>query len=365
MSEIISTFANKNLTHGFHETYNLNLIMLKRNSYIFKLAYLSGLMKNMGNGIIGIRSRNKHKRIILLCLSPFFILYGFILKIYARIRVAWKEHGSDYKYRFSVVVIAKNEGDYIEEWVAYYKVIGADCIFLYDNESSDGLKDKLQKYIEEGFVIYNYIEGLGKQYEAYNDAIKRYGSLCKYMAFVDCDEFLMPSDPSDNVIDIIEHVFKRDKSVGALGINWYMFGSSGQTKKTDGLVMERFVERAVFDSVRNKIVKSIVNPRCVKEINHPHYPVLYKGYYTVGIDGALACGPYHEIYQEVALRVNHYYTKSREEWDKRRSLNEVMDGSPKKHIPFETVDDNDVRDETALYYVNQVKAVMTQYRNIE
>ena len=336
---------------------------MKRTNYLLKLAYLSGLVKQMDVDDIGIRSRNKYKRLILCVLSPLFIIYGFSIKCYARIRLAWKECSSDYKYRFSIVVIAKDEGDYIEEWVAYYKVMGADCVFLYDNESSDGVKDKLQKYIDEGFVIYNYIEGLGKQIVAYNDALMRYGRLCKYMAFVDCDEFLMPSNPSDNVIDIIEDVFNNDRSVGALGVNWYMFGSSGKTKKTDGLVMERFVERAEFDSVRNKIIKSIINPKCVKEFNHPHYPIFYKGYYTVGIDGRLACGPYNEIYQEVTLRINHYYTKSREEWNKRRSLNEVIDGFPKRYIPFETVDDNEVKDETALYYIDKVKEKMNQYKN--
>lgn len=339
--------------------------MNRRKGYVIKLAYLSGLVKPMSLYNIGIRSRKNYKRVVLMILSPFFILYGFIIKVYARIRLFWGEHNSNYKYCFSIVAIAKNEGDYIEEWVAYYKVVGADCIFLYDNESSDKLKEKLQKYIDEGFVVYNYIEGLGKQLAAYNDALKHYGKLCKYMGFFDIDEFLMPSNPSDKVVDIIENVFGKDYNVGALGINWYMYGSSGHTRKTKGLVMERFVGRCKFDSIRNRSVKSIIRPLCVKSINHAHYAILHKGYYPTGLERELVCNSRNPIYKESILRINHYYTKSREEWDIRRSLTDCNTGGNKVYIPFETIDENDVKDETALYYIDKVKEVITQYKYLD
>lgn len=335
---------------------------MKRDTYIAKLAYLSGLIKQMDLYTIGIRTRNKYKQIILLVLSPLFIIFGFFLKIFGRIRLSCLEQ-ENYKYRFAITAIAKNEADYIEEWVAYYKVIGADCIFLYDNESDDGLKDKIQKYIDEGFVIYHLIEGSAKQLVAYNDALKRYGKMCKYIGFFDIDEFLMPSNPSDCVIDIVEEAFNKDKNVGDIGLNWYMYGSSGHMKKGDNLVMERFVVRASLDSVHNRSIKSIVNPLCVKCINHPHFADLHRGYYTTGLKGELIGNSRNPISEESVLRVNHYYTKSREEWNKRRTLEDVDRGGAKPYVPFETVDFNNVKDETALYYLDKVKDTMAQYRN--
>lgn len=335
---------------------------MKRDGYITKLAYLSGLIKQMDLYTIGIRTRNKYKRVVLIALSSLFIVCGFFIKIFGRIRLSCLEQ-DNYKYRLAITAIAKNEGDYIEEWVAYYKVIGVDCIFLYDNESDDGIKDKIQKYIDEGFVIYHLIEGSAKQRAAYDDALRQYGKKCKYMGFFDIDEFLMSSNPSDSVIDIIDDIFKNDKNVGGLGINWYMYGSSGLTKKTDGLVMERFVCRAGFDSVRNRSIKSIVNPLCVKCINHPHFADLHRGYYNTGLKGELIGNYLNPISEESIMRVNHYYTKSREEWNKRRTLEEADYGGPKRFVAFESVDENDVKDETALYYLDKVKETMAQYRN--
>ena len=48
------------------------------------------------------------------------------------------------KDKLAIVAIAKNESDYIREWVAYHKVIGVERIYLYDNDSTDGTKEEIQ-----------------------------------------------------------------------------------------------------------------------------------------------------------------------------------------------------------------------------
>jgi len=334
---------------------------MKTNSYIAKLAYLSKLVKIVDNGRhIMIRGR-RFRKVVLYALSPFFLLYGFMVKSAAQIRLALLEHGVHYKYRFAVVAIARNEADYIEEWVAYHQLIGFDCIILYDNESTDGMKERIKKYIDEGFVKYHYIKGESKQHDAYNDALLRYGNQSKYMAFFDIDEFLVSSNPDDNALDIIEGGFSKDRNIGAVGVHWYVYGSSGHVKKTDGLVMERFLYRATSDEEQNWGIKSIVKPNCVRKYIHAHYPALLKGYYKTGLDQEIIEAYSIPIDGDQRVRFNHYITKSLEEWTVRRSK-PGGDGFIRPTADFAKHDKNEVKDEVTLYYIDKVKETMAQHR---
>lgn len=44
----------------------------------------------------------------------------------------------------AISVIVKDEATYIEEWVEYYKLIGIDKIYLYDNDSQDKIRDRIK-----------------------------------------------------------------------------------------------------------------------------------------------------------------------------------------------------------------------------
>ena len=268
-----------------------------------------------------------------------------------------------YQYQLAVVVIAKNESEYIEEWIAFQKVIGVDCVFLYDNDSTDNMKDRIQRYIDEGFVIYNTITGTCMQLDAYNDALKRYGGLCRYLAFVDCDEFLLPSNPAEHVPELIDHAFKKDRSAGGLCINWAMYGSSGHKTKTPGLVMERFVYRSQTDFEGKDHIKSVVRPACVHSYIHPHYPQYRTGYYGVNFSGDIVPTWKNSIKEYPSCRLNHYFTKSEEEWDVRRSAGradvKVDDAQFRRSKDqFWKYDKNDVKDELALHFVEKVKAII-------
>ena len=58
--------------------------------------------------------------------------------------------------KVAVCCIACQENAYIREWVEYYKKLGIDKIFLYDNnkswEANEHFEDVINDYIESGFV---------------------------------------------------------------------------------------------------------------------------------------------------------------------------------------------------------------------
>jgi hypothetical protein len=57
-----------------------------------------------------------------------------------------------FQYSLTLVTIARNEAEYIVEWIEYRLYLGVEKIYIYDNESSDHLKEVIASYIDEGLV---------------------------------------------------------------------------------------------------------------------------------------------------------------------------------------------------------------------
>lgn len=54
------------------------------------------------------------------------------------------------KYYMSVCAVFKNEAPFMKEWILYYQVIGADHIYLYNNNSDDNYQEVLQPLLIVG-----------------------------------------------------------------------------------------------------------------------------------------------------------------------------------------------------------------------
>lgn len=142
---------------------------------LLKLLFVSGLLIRNNR-----RRKIRLRRMAYICilLFPLFIL--LLLRAYfimwrVRRQKRKEETTASYKYRLSIVAIAKNESDYIGEWLAFHKLIGVEKVFLYDNDSTDNMREVLEPYIADGFVVYNEVHGKRKQCDAYEDALRRYG----------------------------------------------------------------------------------------------------------------------------------------------------------------------------------------------
>lgn len=92
----------------------------------------------------------------------------------------------------AVVAILKNEGPYLKEWLDYHLFAGVDHFYLYDNDSPDNQAEVAKPYVEAGLVDYFSAPGKVMQMAVYNDAAKRFKFFCRYMAFIDGDEFIYP-----------------------------------------------------------------------------------------------------------------------------------------------------------------------------
>jgi hypothetical protein len=221
---------------------------------------------------------------------------------------------------FSIAAIIKNERN-ILEWIEYHLLVGVEHFYIYDNESTDGLKDKLQPYIDRGVVTYIYFPGKHQQFAAYNHAIEHFKYDTKWLAMIDGDEYLIPMEEGKllpQIVDEIEEAYRKHpmrivSNVGAIGASWRVYGTSGHKTRCEGLVIENYKYRAEDDYFQNAHIKSIYNPRMVTDIHNPHCGHFADDFICISEKGSYI--PHSYFYDSVCakLRINHYFAKSEEE----------------------------------------------------
>lgn len=212
----------------------------------------------------------------------------------------------------AITAILKNEAPYIKEWIEFHKLVGVQKFYLYDNESTDNVKEILQPYIDSKEVIYKYFPGKHAQMAAYQDSIYKNATKVKYMAFIDIDEFITPIK-HNTIPEFIEYFEKKiNHKIDAVGINWVIHGFNGHKTKPEGLVCENFY-KCSYTAERNNHIKSIVNPRSVLAADHPHFCLHRIGSKVVNCNGDNIYGPFAGPYID-EIYISHYWTKSNEEY---------------------------------------------------
>lgn len=212
--------------------------------------------------------------------------------------------------KLAIGAIAKNEQYGLEEWVCYHRLVGVEHFYIYDNDSTVPVRETLAKHIAAGYVSCVEYPGLSKQMPSYNDCLTRFGMDNQWIAFIDCDEFLVPKG-TDSVPDVLG----RFNNCASLQVNWVLFGSSGHLTRPEGLVMENYTQCSPGSYKENLHTKAIVQPAKVHCAgSNPHYFVPRPGFRAVGEDFEVIHNAWSAKHNVRHLQLNHYTTKSLEEF---------------------------------------------------
>ena len=219
----------------------------------------------------------------------------------------------------ALCVIGRRENRYAREFIAHYKALGFDKVFLCDNNRSgeERFEDVLRDYIEEGFVnVLDYRDKSGVQRDAYEEVYAKYGSKYRWMAFFDFDEFLTLVS-----CNTIHELMPSYDGFDCVLFNWQCYGDNGLVRDDGRDLRERFTEPLPFDLAvqydgvpENDHVKCIVRgglPSVQFYIN-PHVPS----------NRMRCCDSCGEPCDQKAFRkydfsvayLRHYVTKTAEEW---------------------------------------------------
>ena len=317
--------------------------------------------------------RRKHRRIsklVLLFTSPYLIVNWLLCMAYAMtigrwhvVRILKREQEMDFAHEVAIVAIVKNEGLYIQEWVEYHCLVGITKIYLYDNESSDNIKILLQPYIDNGLIDYQWMPGVGRQLDAYNDAITRHKQECRYMAFIDLDEYIMPEKSYQSIPKIVKYVLKHSKyrNTAGLALNWCLYGNSGYKLRPTGLITESYINRACGTNPMNHMIKTLCNPRMVHVYISPHYPQYKLG--AISVDSTGQCRSKGWFCRDLTfknIRLNHYYCKSEEDY-KIKTSRGLGDRTGNYDLNvYERMNFNEVYDTSMLAYKNDLEKGLKQ-----
>lgn len=232
------------------------------------------------------------------------------------------------KKRFFLTMTAtiKNESPYLAEWIAYHILQGVEHIYIYDNFSSDNPLESIIDYVIQGYVTFIAWPEHPGQLSAYSHAINIFGRDTEWMIMIDVDEFIQ-TPPGQNITEILSRLDKEDDQ---LLLAWVHFGSSGHEEKPDGLVIENFIHRSVE---AHRQTKFIVRPESVSLVGI-HHCETRRGR-TIDCSGQPAMERWIQPAPlPTAVRVNHYFTKSRAEFAAKIARGQADGGGGKTLADF-------------------------------
>lgn len=230
------------------------------------------------------------------------------------------------KYMFSLMGIFKNEENYLKEWLDHHIEQGIDHFYLYSNDPEMTKYDFLKDY-NELITLIPWIDKTNNgintvQRQAYEDCVKQYHSETQYLMMLDIDEFLISLDKSRDVINVILDL--DTDQTKAIKVQRYNFGSDGHIIKPRGNVMDNYTMHEIVCSSYKTIAntdfidtsKNFFGVHDFPFINK--YGKIWNNYFNYATGYPGKCEP--DSKNEIPLVINHYYTKSYEEYLNRCKL---------------------------------------------
>ena len=258
--------------------------------------------------------------------------------------------------KLTICAIFRREALYLREWIEFHLMMGFEHFYLFNHRSEDHYLSVLQPYIDRGIVdLTDYPFAHPCQEQAYRECIARVRGRQEWMAVLDIDEFLW-SPRYDTVSEAIE-ALPLPAAWGAICVSWMCFGGGGQADWSDAPVIERFVWRPNVDLKWNRWMKCILNIAVENEIQvipgDGHNWNSISG--TFNENGARIVGPTMDPTSQL-LRINHYYTKSRREWEIRHPADEPNCGCfHRDEDRWVTVQNLDVEDREIQRFLPKLK----------
>lgn len=229
-----------------------------------------------------------------------------------------KIKNANYKYYCSICMIIRNDNEYLEEWLKWHIGQGIEHFYLYDHGSelpvSKTIK-KLDKEVREKVTVIRYG---GKhdfaQHDAYNNCLKKFGKESRWIGFIDSDEMVRVKDHSP-----VSVFLKEFEEYAGVFIGWIIYNANGHRTQQNLPVRERFTCLSPIENPSG-MGKVFVQPYCMQQM------LTHNGFTVDGFD---IVNENKEFVREGTswesnltsekICIDHYYTKSYEEWVKKIS----------------------------------------------
>lgn len=231
--------------------------------------------------------------------------------------------------------IAKDEApEDLREWLWYHLGLGFEHAVLYDNGSRLPVADTLAGEVRAGLVtVLPFPQQQSPQLSAYFHALGQWAQRCRWLAFLDIDEFLVPLAPQpDGAVPDVRELLEPYEPFAGLVAHWLTMSSAGHAARPPGGVLRNYCQAL---GVENHY-KSLIWPAKALRPLSPHHFAFADGAYAVNEDGFPVTE--HVSYPTARLwRVNHYFYKSREDFASKiaRGLATPLRSGPRRMRDFD------------------------------
>ena len=207
----------------------------------------------------------------------------------------------------AICVLIKDENDYLDEWLDHHLNLGIDEIFLYEDYGSKSHLDIVKPYgnrvhLNSIDIMFNsndrrknIVNNGGRvQVQLFDYFPKIYKDDFDWILFIDLDEFLILKKP-------LHDLLKKYSNKPSIFLKWRWYGASGHKNKPIGKVMDNYTNYVSTTFNYWLTFKSFINCKKFKK-------------WGITIHEAIG-GVYPlDEYGDHCAWINHYFTKSWEEW---------------------------------------------------
>lgn len=207
------------------------------------------------------------------------------------------------KYYSSVILLIKNENRYLQEWLDWHLGLGFEHVYIYDNGTTEKVQDIINLYSEEIREKITVIDWSGHhthiQQDAYNHFLENYKQDVRWGLFIDSDEFLRFTD---GVTTNVNEFLKSYEDYTEIWGYEVEYDANGQEVYEDKPVRERFTRQT--DVKEGFYWKNFIQ---VNRIDS------FKMHYAYYDESKHLMYKNNERNKDLFV-IDHYYTKSWEEW---------------------------------------------------
>lgn len=219
----------------------------------------------------------------------------------------------EFEYYCSICLIIRDENEYLREWLDWHVGQGVEHFYIYDHGSKQPVSEYI-KTLDAALRDRITVRDFGgahefAQHDAYNDCIKRYGGESRWIGFIDADEMVRVKCGMT-----LPELLRGYEDYAGLFMLWAEYDANGLVKKDDRPLRERFT-RITPTHLDDGIGKSFVQARLMQYMEthngrtYPKFDVVDENKSAVEPEQIRKTDATDEL-----VCVDHYYTKSYEEW---------------------------------------------------
>ena len=252
------------------------------------------------------------------------------------------------------------DAKYLPAWIAHHLNMGVEFFHLLNHQCSpDNWREVLEPF-EDVVEVWDAPEAVvfPHRFLLQLEHLKDF----RWVGYVNVDEYLIPDVPGTTAASVLAGLERFD----AVGVHWLLFGTSGHRDSPAGLDMENYVWRPRQSFHPNQHIKSFVNPRTALHWPNMHVNISVP---TVNTEGRViptagnppTYGAYADPYTEKGLRLNHYFTRSLEDWKTKVTLKYGGFGGRRKWEEYQSYDQKEEEDRRACIYGDAIRETMRKW----